>query len=169
MQATVRRAGPVLLGLLVVACTAVVPRTPSASTIRTAVAPRLTPVPGAPSPISAAGLPSQTTTAFGPVWDALPSSWPGLPGQSASEIGSDASATLVVKGKPLALAGELRTALRARGWMVDVGSPLEDGSVVLDATRDPAGCLAEARFQPNQPGSNDGTLLVYYGASCPFQ
>jgi hypothetical protein len=130
------------------------------------VAPSLTAVPGASSP-SPSG-PATTNTDFGKVWDALPPSWPAMPGQSASGVASDASASLVVKGQPVALARVLAAALETRGWKVDVGSPLEDGSVVLDATMQPAGCKAEARFSPDAPGSDTDTLLVYYGATCPF-
>lgn len=75
---------------------------------------------------------------------------------------------LVVKGDPESLARELQAALTKLGWTVDVGSPLEDGSVVLDATHEPLGCRVEARFSPVGPGSADGTLRVYYGAGCPF-
>jgi hypothetical protein len=75
---------------------------------------------------------------------------------------------LVVKGAPAALAAQLAAALTTSGWTVDVGSALEDGSIVVDATHAPAGCRVRARFSPDQLGSNDGSLLVYYGAACPF-
>ena len=52
-----------------------------------------------------------------------------------------------------------------KGWTVDAGSPLEDGTVVLEATGAPAGCKAEIRFTPVS-----GSLImeVLFGASCPF-
>ncbi len=113
-------------------------------------------------------LPATTETAFGRVWDALPPSWPTFPGQSESEVGSDASAHLVLHGKPEDLARFLRDELVARGWKVDVGSTLEDGTVVVDATGAASGCKAEAQFTPNSPGSDAGGALIYYGAACPF-
>ena len=172
MTATLRRVALLLLGLAVAACTTAV--APSASPARRsgAPAPSLTPVPGAASPTPRPTLPPtskpESNPAIGPIWEALPPSWPALPGQSESEVGTDASSMLRVNGQPVALAGQLRTALQARGWTVDVGSPLEDGSVVVDATHEPAGCRLEAQFHPDQVGSNDGGLVVYYGAACPF-
>jgi hypothetical protein len=130
--------------------------------------PSLTPVPGAPGPTPAMTLPAMTETAFGRVWDGVPPSWPTLPGQSESEVGSDASASLVVHGKPEDLARFLRNELVARGWRVDVGSVLENGSVVVDAIGAAPGCKAQAQFTPNSPGSDDGGVLIYYGAACPF-
>jgi hypothetical protein len=55
--------------------------------------------------------------------------------------------------------------LVGQGWTVDIGTPLEDGTVVLDATASPPGCKAEVRFTPIS-----GTIImsVLYGASCPF-
>jgi hypothetical protein len=169
--ATLRRVAPLLLGLAVAACTTTVLPSPGGS-IRPAGAPSRTPVPDESSPTPERTLPPtsepESNPAIGPIWEAMPASWPTLPGQSESEVGTDASSMLVVKGQPVARAGQLRTALEARGWTVDIGSPLEDGSVVVDATHAPVGCRLEAQFHPDQPGSNDGGLVVYYGAACPF-
>jgi hypothetical protein len=155
--------------LLAAGCGSTPPPPIPSATVTTAhspAAPSLTAVPGAPSP--AATLPATSDTDFGKVWDAVPSSWPKMPGQSEGGVASDASASLVVRGQPVALAGVLAAALEKRGWNVDVGSPLEDGSVVLDATAQPPGCKAQARFSPDAPGSDTDTLLIYYGATCPF-
>jgi hypothetical protein len=151
-----------LVSFLAVACSTATP--PSS-----VIAPRPSGGEPRPSPaLASASLPATTDTEFGRVWDGLPPSWPALPGQSESEVGTDASALLVVKGDPTKMARAVGDVLHGRGWIVDIGSPLEDGSVVLDATGDPDGCKVEARFQPNDPGSNDGSELVYYGAACPF-
>ena len=131
----------------------------------------LTPVPNPAGPAASAAptLPATTIVeGFGAIWDALPASWPVLPGQSQSEVGSDGSERLVVKGDSRALARQLAGALEERGWTVDIGSPLEDGTVVLDAVGPTEGCRVEARFSPPSPGDDIGTLLVYYGARCPF-
>ncbi len=171
MTAPVRRVAPLLLIAVLAACASNV--SPSTmATARSSPEPTLTPVPGAPS-MTPEPTPPPTSIpdsnpAFGPVWNALPASWPTLPGQSESEIGTDASTILVVKGTPKALAARLETALKQLGWTVDVGSPLEDGSVVLDATREPVGCRAQAQLFGSHDGSNDGTEVVYYGAACPF-
>ena len=159
-----------LLALIVVACS---PASASPPPPATATAPSLTPVPGGPaSPVIGATVGPPTTSnveGFGEIWDALPASWPKFPGQSQSEIGSDASEMFVVKGDPAALAIQLRRTLEQRGgWTVDIGSALEDGTVVLEAIGAPEGCRVRARFSPNSPGDDLGTLLVYYGASCPW-
>lgn len=169
MTALRRRVAPVLIVAVAIAgcATTVTPSSPrSASARPSGAGPSLTPVPGGkPTPV--ATLPTTTETEFGPIWDAVPPSWPSLPGQSESEVGSDASARFVVKGTPRDLAGQLWTALEAAGWHVDVGSPLEDGSIVLDATHAPNGCKVHAQFSGSAATDPD-TLLVYYGAKCPF-
>ena len=168
MTVLIRRVAPLLVVALLVACGATVPPGPSAGSSRTtAVQPTLTPVPGAPSPTPARTQPPTSNPEFGPIWDALPASWPKLPGQSQSEVGSDASDQFVVNGDPGALARRLGEALTKLGWTVDIGSPLEDGTVVVDATGSPAGCRAEAQFMPPPDGS-PVRLLGYYGAACPF-
>jgi hypothetical protein len=158
------------LALIVVACG---PSSASLPPPATATAPSLTPVPGGPaSPVIGASVGPPSTSnveGFGEIWDGLPPSWPKFPGQSQSEIGSDASEVLVVKGDPAALAIQLRRTLEQRGsWGVDIGSALEDGTVMLEAIGAPEGCKVRARFTPNTPGSDEGTLQVYYGAKCPW-
>jgi hypothetical protein len=54
--------------------------------------------------------------------------------------------------------------LTASGWTVDAGSPLEDGTVVLEAAR-PNACKAEIRFTPR---GGSVIMSVLYGASCPY-
>jgi hypothetical protein len=130
--------------------------------------PSLTPLPGSPSPTPAPTRPLTTQTDFGLIWDDLPPSWPTLPGQSQSEVGSDASERLVLKGKPVELARLLATELEGRGWKVDVATPLEDGSVVLDATGPTKGCKAHVVIGSDSPGSSNGGADVYYGATCPW-
>ena len=165
-----RRVASVLLVAVAVAgCGSTVKpsASPSASARPSAAEPSLTPVPGG-NPTPEATLPTTTETDFGPVWDALPATWPRFPGQSQSEVGTDASDRLIVHGRPIELAGQLDAALTKLGWTVDVGSPLEDGSVVLDASGAPVGCKAEARFAPNPPDGDPVIIDVYYGAKCPF-
>ena len=60
----------------------------------------------------------------------------------------------------------MRAGLAGLGYNVDVGSPLEDGTVVLDAGggEDPE-CRIEVRFTPL---SGTMSMAVLYGAACPF-
>jgi hypothetical protein len=161
----------VTLAILAVARGPAAPATPSpqpsASAPATSPSPALTAVPGGASPVVGAsvGPPTTTETECGLIYDSLPSSFPKLAGQSESEIGSATSGTFVVNGDATALARTLDEALTSQGWSVDVGSPLEDGTVVLEATGAQAGCKTEVRFTPVS-----GTVMmsVLYGASCPF-
>jgi hypothetical protein len=113
---------------------------PSTSSRPSAAAPSLTPVPGGPSVTPAPSLPTTSEVEFGRIWDAVPKSFPKLAGQSESEIGTAASGQFVVNGEVSALVQQMRTALTELGWTVDVGSPLEDGSVVIEARGPATGC-----------------------------
>jgi hypothetical protein len=134
----------------------------------TASTPALTAVPGGPaSPVvgATAGPPTTTETEFGTIYDALPASFPKLPGQEPAETGDGpTSGSFALRMDSTAASKALRTALVAAGWTADVGSPLEDGTVILEAARQ-KGCKAEVRFTPRS-----GTVLmsVLYGAACPF-
>jgi len=133
-----------------------------------AASPALTPVPGAPSPAlgPTVGPPKTTDTEFGKIFDALPPSFPTLPGQEpADTTAGPTSGSFVANTTVAAASAAIRAALVGQGWSVDVGSPLEDGSVVLEASGQKAGCKTEVRFTPLS-----GTVImsVLYGASCPF-
>jgi hypothetical protein len=162
------------LALVAVACGPSAPATPRSSSPGGApstapASPGLTTVPGGPaSPVigPTVGPPTTTDTEFGTIWDALPTSFPKLPGQEPAETGAGAtSGTFAVNLSAADASAAIASALAEAGWGIDVGSPLEDGSVVLEATRSPAGCKLEARFTPRS-----GTVImsVLYGASCPF-
>jgi hypothetical protein len=130
--------------------------------------PNLTAVPGGPASAvlgPSIGPPSTTQTAFGTIFDRLPASFPRLPGQEPADTGEGAtSGSFAVNLDARAASQAMQTALIAGGWTADVGSPLEDGSVVLEAARS-NGCKAEVRFTPRS-----GTVLmsVLYGSKCPF-
>jgi hypothetical protein len=131
--------------------------------------PSLTAVPGGPaSPVVGAsvGLPTTTKTDFGTIFDALPPSFPKLPGEEPATTGSGASSgSFAVNVGASAASAAIKSGLEALGWTVDVGSPLEDGSVVLEGSRGTSGCKAEVRFTPV---SGTVIMTVLYGASCPF-
>jgi len=158
----------ITLAFVGVACSPTLAPSASRSAPAASLEPSLTSVPGGPSSAPAASivLPSTTETEFGRIRDALPPSFPRLPGQEPVDPGSGpTSGTFVVNMDAAAASAALAAALVALDWTVDVGSPLEDGSVVLEATHAPAGCKTEVRFTPL---SGTVVMSVLYGASCPF-
>jgi hypothetical protein len=131
----------------------------------------LTPVPGGqPTPFLGITIgPDQPDTTdvegFGPILDELPASFPRLAGQEPADAGGGpATGSFAVNSTAEAAAADLAAKLTAVGWAADVASPLEDGSVVVEATGLAAGCKAEVRFTP---ASGTSLMLVLYGASCP--
>lgn len=161
----------IALALLGAACNPTATSLPSrsATTTSTAPEPSLTAVPGGPS-IQAGSpspdVPTTTETDFGRIWDALPPSFPILPGQQPADPGAGpTSASFVVNGTADDAARAMAAALTNLGWTADVTSALEDGTVVLEAGGVREGCATEVRFTPMS-----GTVLmsVLYGAECPF-
>lgn len=141
--------------------------TPAGSPARSA--PALTAVPGGRASAVAGpsiGLPSTTQTEFGTIFDALPPSFPRLPGQEPAATGSGATSGSFSANMTVSDARKIiEVSLVSAGWTVAIGSPLEDGTVVLEAKGGTAGCKTEVRFTPLS-----GTVImsVLYGASCPF-
>ncbi|HUG29878.1 MAG TPA: hypothetical protein VMQ65_05100 [Candidatus Limnocylindria bacterium] len=113
--------------------------------------------------------PGQTETAWGRVWDAVPLSFPSIPGAQPVESGPEpVSAAFdlpAAAGGAADVAGTFVDALGAAGWSTTVDGPLEDGSIVVDGAR--AGTLCQARVQAI-PLGGIVRLTVLYGASCPF-
>jgi hypothetical protein len=131
-------------------------------------APPLTASPAA-SPTSSLVPPlgGTTGTDWGRIWDTLPAGFPMYPGATDSDetAAGPASATLVVQGNVAkAVATSMEGQLTAAGYAVDgTTNALEDGSYVLEATRDP-GCRAQVTITP----LGDLTQIkVLYGAGCP--
>jgi hypothetical protein len=126
-----------------------------------------TAVPGRPAspPAASVNPPTTTETEFGTIYDSLPPTFPKLPGQAPAPTGAGPTSGSFVANMSVTDARKLiEVSLIAQGWRVAVGSPLEDGSVVLEATA-AGGCKTEVRLAPMS-----GTVLmsVLYGASCPF-
>jgi hypothetical protein len=125
-------------------------------------------VPGGPaSPVVGAtiGPPTTTETEFGTIFDSLPPSFPKLLGQEPAETGAGPTSGSFAANMSVNDARKIvEVSLVAQGWTVAVGSPLEDGTVVLEA-KGAAGCKTEVRFTPRS-----GTVMmsVLYGAACPF-
>jgi hypothetical protein len=108
---------------------------------------------------------TQTNTAWGRIWDALPRSFPIYPGSSATtEIGEPASGQFVVPTDVATATAWTKAALDATGLRTMVSGPLEDGSMTLDS-QGAAGCLVQTTIA--RTGSVT-TMTVLYGATCPF-
>jgi hypothetical protein len=158
----------VLIASLAVACAGpTVSPSPSPTTLP---APSLTPVPGGSS-ASAEPAPSvsqtNTDTEVGRIWDSLPPSFPRISGAVPIETGAGpTSGTFAVGSSVDDAVATIRAGLTGLGYNVDIGSPLEDGTVVLDAGggEDPE-CRIEVRFTPL---SGTITMAVLYGSACPF-
>lgn len=119
-------------------------------------------------PTTASSLPSQTDTAWGRIWDAIPGSFPKPPdSQPATETGDiPTSAQVAVRtGTPESIAQFYLDALSAAGYSVGKDGPLEDGSITVTAS-DGYQCRMELSVLPIDVGS---LVTVLYGAGCPFE
>ena len=119
------------------------------------------------SPTSAASSTvSQTDTAWGRIWDALPAGFPRYPGAAPADDASAAPSSgryAVAGGNPEEIAAWLQAAMEAAMFSTDVSGPLEDGSFALDSVGD-GGCRIQTTIAP-LGGMTFVTVL--YGADCP--
>ena len=111
---------------------------------------------------------TQTDTAWGRIWDALPASFPVYPGAIETEeagAGEPVSATFSTAAAPDELAIWMQSQLELATYSTEaLSGPLEDGSFVLDSVGD-ANCKVETTLAP----AGDLTIItVRYGADCPF-
>lgn len=159
----------IALALLAAACgSSVTPSAPPATS--TAPGPSLTPVPGgstaaSPSPITVTQ--TDTDTEVGRIWDALPKAFPRIADSiDILNYPGPTSGAFVVGTNVEGAVATMRAGLTGLGYNVDVGSPLEDGSVVLDAGggENPE-CRIEVQFTPQ---SGTTRMVVLYGSACPF-
>jgi hypothetical protein len=118
-----------------------------------------TPAPPPPTHVST------TQTDWGEILDVLPADFPVFPGAEVADPPAEP-----VSGAFLAPAGVdevavwYRDALVAAGWStLDLSSPLEDGSRVLDISGDIPECRLQVTFRP-QDGST--MITVLYAAGC---
>jgi hypothetical protein len=129
----------------------------------------LTPVPGGTTapPVEPSGTPTQTDTAWGRIWDAVPVSFPRLEASiPADSISGPVSAAFVVGAGPADVTATMKRLLDGEGYRTDQSGPLEDGSFVLDSTGPWEGCRVQTTVTP-QSGTTLMTIL--YGADCPFE
>lgn len=146
------------------------PRSSATSPASAATPPRaaLTPVPGGstPSPVVPSGTPTQTDTAWGRIWDAVPASFPRVAGSApADSLAGPASAAFVVDAGPAAVTATMKRLLDGAGYSTDQSGPLEDGSFVLDSTGAAAGCKVQTTLAPQAKST---LMTVLFGAACPF-
>ena len=124
------------------------------------------PLSTAPQLTIAPSLPTQTDTSWGRIWDAVPDSFPSPTGaEPATDPGQGpASGHLVVTAAANDVADGYVVGLHGAGWTVNKDGPLEDGSIVVNATK-AGGCKAQVSVK----SIGDASLAaILYGASCPF-
>jgi hypothetical protein len=135
----------------------VAPVVPVAST-----APDPTPVPGGQSPAlepEPTRVPT-TLTDWGEIVDDLPATFPMHPDAGVADVDDGPfSGTFGLPQDAASAADWYMTALATRGYGVERSSPLEDGSIVLDAQADLPECRIQMAFRPAD-GSTIITVLV---------
>jgi hypothetical protein len=125
--------------------------------------------PAVASAPSSSSTVSQTDTAWGRIWDAVPAGFPRFPGSAPADDVSAApsSARYAVNGSdPSVIAAWLQAGMETATFSTqDLSGPLEDGSLTLDSVGD-AGCRIQTTIAP-LGGLTFVTVL--YGADCPIQ
>jgi hypothetical protein len=117
---------------------------------------------------STAAETGQTDTEWGRIWDTLPSRFPEIPGARPSEEAATgpASATFVIGGDvSRQVAAALVTLLAGADFPTGgLGTPLESGAYVLEATGPTAGCKLQVTVEPM---GGETLVTILYGADCP--
>ena len=167
-----------IFGLLVVACDPTGPTpsvAPTVAQVSPAASPTATPVASPDESAAATVEPTaspapavgQTDTAWGRIWDALPSGFPRYPGATPADDAAEEPASAIYalpSGDPAEIASWLQTGLETATYSTEaLSGPLEDGSYVLDSVGEP-GCRIQTKVAPL------GSLIlvtVLYGAACP--
>jgi hypothetical protein len=111
---------------------------------------------------------SQTQTAWGRIWDALPPSFPIPPGSEPTETG-DQPATAVLQlpvaiGDAATAAAWIRDHLVPAGFAsVNVDGPLENGGYTVSVV---GACQIEIDVTP---AGDTVVARILYGAGCPWR
>jgi hypothetical protein len=106
-----------------------------------------------------------TDTPWGSIVDEVPAEWPVFPGaEPADPAEGPASGVWLAPGDMDPVARWYRDTLAELGFtIVNLSSPLEDGTRILDVVTDLPECRIQATFRP----AEDATLVaVLYGAGC---
>ena len=133
-----------------------------------------TPAPAAiPSAVAAepslSGAPpaSQTETAWGTIWDGVPTGFPRYPGFTTADDATAAPVSdvyAIPAGDSAQIAGVLQALMETATYSTEgLSGPLEDGSYVLDSVGD-GGCRIETTIAPK---GRLTIVTVLYGADCP--
>ena len=128
----------------------------------TAQAPSLTPVPGGQSdgPGHVGTHIPTTQTDWGEILDDLPASFPLYPDADVAELpGEVVSGSFEAPADVDPVVAWYTDTLTERGYAVDTGTPLEDGSRVMDVAADLPECRIQITFRPAD-GSTIMTVLV---------
>jgi hypothetical protein len=127
-------------------------------------APSPTRVPGGQSnaPDPATSRMPTTQTAWGEIVDGLPDWFPLYPGADVAEVPDEVvSGSFEVPADVAALVAWYADQLTGRGYAVDTGDALEDGSLVMDVTSD----IPECRFQLTARPAGGSTIMAVLVAS----
>lgn len=107
-----------------------------------------------------------TQTPWGAILDAAPSTFPVYPDAAVADPppGGAVSGAWASTASVASVAGWYRDALQAANYAkVELGSPLEDGSRVIDVQGDLPECRAQVTVKP----ANGSTMItVLIGAGC---
>jgi hypothetical protein len=124
-------------------------------------------MPSAGSPTASPDV-SQSETAWGRIWDALPATFPIYPGAAPASVAREpVSAEFTVAADPAAVLSGLRTSLEAAGYStVSQSGPLEDGSRTLESASSATGCRVQTTAGPL---GGLTYIAVLFGAACPFR
>jgi hypothetical protein len=146
---------------------------PATSSATAGVSEPLTPKPSGAEPSGAGPSPtatpatSQTDTAWGRIWDALPAGFPRFPGSTPADdaAGDPVTARYVVEGGDAReIASWFQARLETATFSTEsLSGPLEDGSYVLDAVGNGA-CRLQVTIGPL--GSMT-FVTIRYGVACP--
>ena len=106
-----------------------------------------------------------TQTAWGKILDAVPSGFPVFPDATVADAPAEpVSGAWVSKASASEVATWYHDALLAANFAtVDLGSPLEDGTRVLDVQGDLPECKAQVTVRP---AGGSTMITVLYGAGC---
>ncbi len=119
------------------------------------------------TPPPAGQPPTQTDTEWGRIWDGIPPSFPLARDSVPTETRDGPASATFALGMSAEQAADLVVAgLTERGSSVDRSNPAEDGSVVIQALGPEPPCEIQVRLTPL---SGTTTMVVMFGAGCPFE
>jgi len=113
-------------------------------------------------------LPSQSETGWGPIWDAVPDTFPvpdgAVPADPLEGPVSGAWTVPVTSANAPELAGFYQAGLDDIGWGTGIDGPLEDGSYAVWSSN-AYGCDTLTTIQPR---GDESLVTVLFGAGCRF-